>query len=97
MPSISEARHDDDADDEDHDMSGSMGDIDEVLDEALDVSGSTNFQSEGPTPPKHSRMRSPGKGMGLSPTQSAASWEFETPSTSKAVSFDTSFKVFGCC
>ncbi len=85
MPSISENSRDDDGD---HDMSESAGDIDDMLDEALDDSGSTNFQSEGPTPPKHARTRSPGKqGKSLSPTQSAASWEYETPVSKREVRF----------
>ncbi len=58
MPSISETSRDDD--DGDQNMSGSVaddGDIDEMLDEAMDDSGSTVFRSEGPTPPKHPRNR----------------------------------------
>lgn len=65
MPAISEDRthHDDD-----EMMDSEAGDIDDMLDEALDDSHSTR----GPTPPKARRI-------GLSPTASAASWEFQTP------------------
>ncbi len=50
--------------------------IDDMLDEALDESGSTAFtQEDGPTPPKAPRQSA----RAMSPTTSAASWEFETP------------------
>jgi len=79
MPSISEASpgaaEDDDEAGEEGEEGDMSGGIDDMLDEALDVSGST-ANDEGPTPPKQRRG---GGGGGLSPTQSAASWEYSTP------------------
>ena len=71
MPAISE----DNASTED-----SNCDIDDMLDEAMDDSGSVAFTEEGPTPPKNARRSAVSVGTsGASPTSSAASWEFTTP------------------
>ena len=60
-----------DADEEDQDMTSESADIDDMLDEALE----DDDQESLPTPPKHARRSR----SGLSPTASAASWEYRTP------------------
>ena len=62
-------------------------DIDDMLDEAMDDSGSVAYTEEGPTPPKTARRSAVSMGTtcgGASPTSSAASWEFTTPQTGPA-------------
>lgn len=71
MPSISEGAQDD----EKRLDASESAEIDDILDEAMDETFSS---SEGPTPPKTYRQ-------GLSPTSSAASWEFQTPGNYKVV------------
>ena len=76
MPAISE----DNASTED-----SNCDIDDMLDEAMDDSGSVAFTEEGPTPPKNARRSAVSVGTSAaSPTSSAASWEFTTPQAGQA-------------
>ena len=72
MPAISEDNASTECDAE------SNCDIDDMLDEAMDDSGSVAYTEEGPTPPKNARRSAVSVG---SPTSSAASWEFTTPQT----------------
>lgn len=72
MPAISE----------DNASTADSCDIDDMLDEAMDDSGSVAYTEEGPTPPKNARRSAVSIGTSAtSPTSSAASWEFTTPQT----------------
>ena len=87
MPAISESNRpvadgnvQDNEDDEDMSSFGENHEIDDILDEAMD-------DEDEDTEPLHNYSRSPkrmvasGAATHHSPTSSAASWEFQTPTT----------------
>ena len=97
MPPISEKKHDEDekmSDDEDD------AEMDDFLEEAMEDDDSFNTNGEGPTPPKNARRSAVSIRTGCSPTASAASWEFETPSRrdqQHKVSFILKFTLSNFC